>query len=184
MTTDQRPAIVLTGPPGVGKSTAIQKIIRKLGSACGGFYTREIREKGQRTGFEIVTLEGPTSLLATRNPDVPITNAVPFKVFRVNLDAVELVALPALLRAAEARKLLIIDEIGPMEIFSEPFCRTVLNLFNNPDLAIVGTAVYRPNRYANQIKKHPRAVVKIVSRENRDNVPDEVLAALAGDLKP
>ncbi len=52
------PAILLTGPPGVGKTTAVKAVVTLLGGRAGGFYTRELRHRGSRTGFEIVTLDG------------------------------------------------------------------------------------------------------------------------------
>ena len=54
----------LTGRPGVGKTTLIKKEIAAVGDRAGGFYTQEIRERGNRLGFEIITLEGQRALLA------------------------------------------------------------------------------------------------------------------------
>ena len=50
-----------TGPPGVGKTTAVKKICQALipnGQNAIGFYTEELRENGKRSGFDIVSLEG------------------------------------------------------------------------------------------------------------------------------
>ena len=57
--------ILITGKPGVGKTTLIQKIVEKVDLSCQGFYTREIRDHQEnRIGFEIVTLDRKTALLA------------------------------------------------------------------------------------------------------------------------
>ena len=57
--------ILITGKPGVGKTTLIQKVLDNVELTCQGFYTREIRaDQGNRLGFEIVTLDGKTALLA------------------------------------------------------------------------------------------------------------------------
>ena len=58
-----------------------------------------------------------------REPD--IARPVSFGRYTVDLDAIERVALPALRSAWEAGRLVVVDEIGPMEIFSEPFCELV-----------------------------------------------------------
>ena len=51
--------ILLTALPRTGKSTAIKKIVNMLGKDnCGGFYTEEIRDDGERVGFRICTLSG------------------------------------------------------------------------------------------------------------------------------
>jgi hypothetical protein len=61
-----KPVILLTGQPGVGKTTVIKQSVSRLGDKAGGFYTREVRERGRRVGFEIVTLAGQTGWLIYR----------------------------------------------------------------------------------------------------------------------
>ena len=72
------PVILLTGRPGTGKTTAIRHVVDALGDRAGGFYTREVRAVGRRTGFELVTLAGEAAVLAE--------NAHPFEdpPFRMN----------------------------------------------------------------------------------------------------
>jgi nucleoside-triphosphatase THEP1 len=75
--TSNQPVILLTGRPGIGKTTVIKKIVSLLGSNTGGFYTREIRQQGKRTGFEIVTLDGLTETLATTEATVVAGRRLP-----------------------------------------------------------------------------------------------------------
>src|SRR5579885_397610 len=56
--------LVLTGRPGVGKTTLIRRLADALGSRAGGFYTEEIRQGGRRVGFRLVTLDGEQAVLA------------------------------------------------------------------------------------------------------------------------
>jgi nucleoside-triphosphatase len=50
--------LLLTGRPGVGKTTVIKKVAEALGDRAGGFYTEEIRgAEGRRRGFQLVTLK-------------------------------------------------------------------------------------------------------------------------------
>jgi nucleoside-triphosphatase len=52
-------ACLLTGPPGCGKTTVIRRLIERLDDLrLAGFYTQEVREKGQRVGFEAISLSG------------------------------------------------------------------------------------------------------------------------------
>lgn len=51
--------LFLTGRPAVGKTTLIVKLMGMLGESVGGFFTREIRERGQRVGFKIQDVRGP-----------------------------------------------------------------------------------------------------------------------------
>ena len=47
--------ILLTGRPRVGKTTIVKEVVKRLPGGVGGFYTEEIKERGQRQGFKIVT---------------------------------------------------------------------------------------------------------------------------------
>ena len=57
--------ILLTGAPGIGKTTVIMQLAEQLADKrVGGFYTEEIRDKGQRQGFRIATFSGSSAVLA------------------------------------------------------------------------------------------------------------------------
>jgi nucleoside-triphosphatase len=59
--------LLLEGRPGVGKTTAVERIaalLRDAGVPVSGFVTREIRKGGQRVGFSLVTLDGEQGTLA------------------------------------------------------------------------------------------------------------------------
>ncbi len=57
MTKRQPHALLLTGPPGVGKTTVLRRAADELSDLeIRGFVTEEIREAGQRVGFRIETL--------------------------------------------------------------------------------------------------------------------------------
>lgn len=173
------PAILLTGPPGVGKTTAIKAVTALLGAKAGGFYTRELRHRGERTGFEIVTLDGRTAWLASRSPAVTFKDEVQFGRYRVNLTAVNSFAVPALQRALAAGKIVVIDEIGPMEMLSELFCDTVEKILNGP-AAVVGTIAQRPTPFGDKVRRHPRVQVIALTPENREQIPPQVAAQLTG----
>jgi nucleoside-triphosphatase len=180
-----QPVILLTGKPGVGKTTIIRHIVELTKGQAGGFYTREIRRENQRTGFEIVTLAGETSLLATKDKGINFPRPAPFVGWKVNLDGIDRVAVPALWKAAEAHQLIILDEIGPMEIFSEPFRRAVSNLLDDESISILGTIVQRPYTFADEVKAHPRVNLVVVTLANRDRLVQELPSMLkAGINRP
>jgi len=162
--------ILLTGEPGIGKTTVVQKVIRLLGDRAGGFYTREVREGGFRVGFELVTLDGEVSWLATKKQETHFVHAVRFGAYRVNLDALELVAVPAIARAMAERDVVVVDEIGPMELFSEAFYTTILQLIAR-EVAVFGTIVRRSHPLADAIKADRRVTLRQVTIQNREHLP-------------
>lgn len=57
--------LLLTGPPGCGKTTVVRRVVELLGGQLrAGSYTQEIREHGRRVGFEVIGLSGAHAILA------------------------------------------------------------------------------------------------------------------------
>jgi nucleoside-triphosphatase len=136
--------------PRIGKTTAIRQVVNALGDRAGGFYTRKLwregRASGRRMGFELVTLDGKTALLATKDRDptggsgVAFGRPAPFGRYRVNLDAIDVLGVPALLDALGQGQVVVVDEIGPMEILSARFREAILRILEG-DVAIVGATL-------------------------------------------
>ena len=175
---DDSPVILLTGRPGIGKTTVIKKVVSLLGDGADGFFTREMRTGGSRTGFEIITLDGQRAYLASKGPKITFASGVPFGSYWVNLDGIDSVAVPALLQALDEGKVIVVDEIGPMEIRSRRFCETIMRVLDS-NAPVVGTVVKRPNDFADRVKAHRRVTVTSVTLENRDTLPSPIVSALA-----
>jgi nucleoside-triphosphatase len=165
--------ILLTGAPGSGKTTLIHRVVDKYPGRAGGFYTQEIRESGRRKGFEIVTLEGERGILA----HVDLHSQIRVSKYAVDIATLERIAVGAIQKTIENGALVVIDEIGPMEINSPRFREAVLNAFSS-DCSLLGTIVKRSTRFTDQIKSRQDITLIEVHPGNRDQLVDIILSML------
>lgn len=171
---------LLTGRPGVGKTTIIRQLANLLGPAADGFYTQEVRHQGSRVGFELVTLSGERAWLAAQPRMASFAKSVPFGRYRVNLEAVDALGVPVLLEALHRGLVIVVDEIGPMEMLSRHFQSTILTILDS-SAWVVGTIVARPHPFADRVKTHPRVVLHEVTLANRVELGRQLLASVGRD---
>ena len=175
-----KPIILLTGKPNIGKTSIIINLVKGFGNLAGGFYTREIQSKGTRIGFQIITLNGETSQLAATNRDERLGRFIPFGKYWVSLDAIETIAIPAITKAIGKKQIVIVDEIGPMELLSPPFTKTISKLLES-DCPVLGTIVERNHPFANTVKAHERVKIREVTVKNRDKLSGEIYRSFMKD---
>jgi nucleoside-triphosphatase len=168
-------AILLTGAPGSGKTTVIRRVLAQLDGPVGVFYTQEIRSQGARQGFEIITLDGRRGTLA----DVNLRGRERIGRYGVDLAVLDMLGVTAIERAVTAGGVVVIDEIGPMEILSDRFRRATLEAPNS-DAQVLGTIVQRGLGFADQVKAMPGVTVLQVRRENQAAMPAQILGLLRG----
>jgi nucleoside-triphosphatase len=169
-----KPKVLLTGRPGCGKTTLIKRLVNELALPAGGFYTEEIRQCSRRVGFKIVTLEGEEAVLA--HVDFNTTQRV--GKYRLDLRVLESIGSEAICTAVHARRLVVIDEIGPMEIRSPVFCDVVNDALDSGE-PILGTITARSFPFTNAIKK--RQDVTLI--EVRPNNREQLALGLSGKFK-
>ena len=167
------PTLLITGPPGIGKTTALVRVAELLASRSPvGFYTEEVRVGGRRKGFRIVTLDGREGVLA----HVDLRSRHRVGKYGVDVAGFEQLVCPVL-EGAEG-ELVLIDEIGKMECFSHRFCEAVERLADGP-VPLVATIAARGGGLIAAMKNRPDAQLFTLNRENRDALP-ATLAALIG----
>jgi nucleoside-triphosphatase len=164
--------ILVAGTPGSGKTTLIKKVAAELATPFSGFFTAEIRVRGQRQGFNIESYSGKRAIMAHIDIDSP------YRVGKYGVDVAsfEKIALPEVESAKEKKRLLIIDEIGKMELFSEKFKRLLLDIFNS-DIKMLATIMHKPNPFCDKLKKMPGTKIYTISRE-KDDISPAILRAL------
>ena len=161
-----RPAprlLLLTGAPGVGKTTLLRRLLAEVSVPRGGFLTAEIREGGERLGFTLETLDGRKGVLAHRRfPGPPRVGA-----YGVDLAVLDGLGAASLEAAVAAGSLTIIDEIGKMECASPRFV-AALEAALSAGVPLLATVMLRPHPVADRVKAHPAARCLTVTRANRD----------------
>jgi len=162
---------LLTGRPGIGKTTVICKLAELLsGRQLAGFFTQEIRQEGQRCGFGLTTFRGDSCVLA----EVGTSGSFRLGRYRVNVEGFEAAVLPELARSCEVY---LLDEIGKMECFSHRFVAAVRRLLAG-SRPIVATVALKGGGFIAEIKCHPEAVIWEVTKSNRDGLAGTLCAQL------
>lgn len=154
--------MLVTGQPGVGKTTLIQSVLKALGVEAGGFYTSEIREQGRRVGFSIVGLNGGSGVLAH------VDHESPFRVgkYGVNAEDLERVGVTAIDDALAHARLVVMDEIGRMELCSPLFQDAVGRALDSPK-PVLGTIQDRRNEFLDAVRARADVEVIRVTTANR-----------------
>lgn len=171
--------LLLTGRPGVGKTTVIKKVAQRLGEHAGGFYTAEIRNpEGRRVGFRLITLSGAEAVMAhveLRGHGRPQVSR-----YGVDVDAIDRVGVAALRDAMSAGKTVIVDQLGKMELFSDAFKEVVWDAVER-DTPVLGTVMRGSQPWVDSLRGEDKVVVWEVTKTNRDTLPDRIVAWWRGE---
>lgn len=165
--------LLLTGRPGSGKTSVLRRVAEHLdGWHLQGFYTEEIRENGTRQGFRAVTMAGDEAVIARADR----AGKPRIGKYAVDVPAIDEVVEATLRDGAEAEAVLI-DEIGKMECLSGSFLDAVTDLLDQP-VPIVATVARQGRGLISAVKERPDARIVEVTRDNRDDLPDKIVAWL------
>jgi nucleoside-triphosphatase len=173
------PRILLTGRPGCGKTTVVQRAVDLIGpDRCAGFYTEEVREERRRVGFDVVTLDGRRGPLARAGGRGRRVSR-----YGVDLASFEELGVETLERALKCgREVLIVDEIGKMELFSERFTALLERLLSpTGEWAILGTVMAGGHPKVDRLRHLGGLRIIEVGLRNRDALPRE-LERIYGDF--
>jgi nucleoside-triphosphatase len=169
----KRQVLLITGVPGIGKTTVIRRAAEGLKhKGLRGFYTEEIRKDGERRGFRLVNFDGTTQIIAH------VDFRKRHRVGRYGVDAAVLDDAARLLRPVPDARVYLVDEIGKMECLSDRFIAAmrVLLAGHAPMVATVGA---HGGGFIAEVKRRPECELWEVTRVNRDELPARILAWLA-----
>ena len=161
--------ILITGPPGIGKTTLIKNLSEALKDLHpSGFTSGEIRKKGIRKGFELVSLGGKKGILA----HVDIRSS-----FRVGKYGVDIHGFEGFLAAIPlhdtAIDLIIIDEIGKMECFSRTFTNMIRTILDS-DKVVIASVALKGSGFIQEVKGRADITLIEITHRNRDSLCNEI----------
>jgi nucleoside-triphosphatase len=166
--------LLLTGNPGVGKTTVLMTTVNALkekGYSVGGIISREIRESGTRVGFEILDLHSSKRgwLAHVNQKSGPQVGK-----YRVNIEDLNAIGAQAILDAVENCDVIAIDEIGPMELFSEKFKEAVRKALESRRLVIAIIHWKARDVLISEARKREDVEIITVTYENREKLNEQV----------
>ena len=171
------PRLLLEGRPGIGKTTVARRLLTLLQEAdvpVGGFTTGELRTGGRREGFVVEAASGARGVLAHVGlPGPPRVGR-----YGVDLAAFERVALSALVDPGLGG-VVVVDELGKMELASAAFRAAVLELFGR-DVAVVATVQVGHHRFTDALKRRLDIRVVRVTEATRDALAEQLMGRLVG----
>jgi len=161
--------LFLTGPPNSGKTTAIKKVLAKLERKATGFHTEEIKKHATRVGFLMKTLDNKEGLLGHED----IESRFHIRRYGVSIENVETLAVPSIIPKSQD-EIIIIDEIGKMECFSEKFCEAATKALDATNL-VLGTIAVGGTDFIRKVKERNDIKIYEVTAHNRDELPGKLL---------
>ncbi len=170
---DRPKNILITGIPGVGKTTLVKKILTQLRHlSLAGFFTEEIRKSGIRLGFELVDLNGHRSLLSHVRIKSP---------YRVGKYGVDVGRFNAFLDTVDFLNpqtyLVVIDEIGKMECYSDKFISLMRNILDS-EKKVLATIAHKGGGLIAEIKDRNDVQLSELTLKNRDRLASEIMSGI------
>jgi len=166
--------LLLTGSPGVGKTTVLLRVVESLkgkGYSVGGMISREVRSDGVRVGFEVLDLSSDRRgwLAHVNQPSGPQVGK-----YRVNLEDLNSIGAEAIMEAVDKCDVIAIDEVGPMELFSEKFKEAVKRAVQCGKV-VVGVVHWKArDRLIEEVKAREDTEIITVTHENRDKLHESI----------
>ena len=169
--------LLITALPGVGKTTLIKNLAEALKPLHPvGFLTAEIREGGIRKGFELISLDGRKGLLS--HTDIQSPHRV--GKYRVDVKGFEdfLSSLPLL---NPSTRLIVIDEIGKMECYSDQF-KNLLQEILDSEKWVIATIALKGSEIIEEIKKRKDVKLFEITQRNRNSLLPDILSEVKKDV--
>jgi len=165
---NSKKVFLLTGKPRMGKTTMIKKLIKEIGADnCGGFYTEEIIHANDRIGFRCVSVKGGSAEIA----NVESQSKTRIGRYGVDINIFEEFVIKALQDAINSKRIIVIDEIGFMQMLSPAFSEIVHDIISGNHI-VIGTVPVDSHPEIDKIKYLMDVAITSLNEFNRDSVSD------------
>ena len=167
--------IFLTGRPGIGKTSVLLRVIKILKDEerlVGGMISHEVRQGASRVGFRLIDItNGREGWLAhIHHESGPSVGK-----YRVNLQDLRNIGVRAISSAIDTSDVIVIDEVGPMELVSTAFKEAVTRAVESPKI-LIGVLHYSArDPFISTIRTMPHIQIFKVTLTNRQHLHKTII---------
>lgn len=174
--------IGITGLPSAGKTNAVLRVIEMLeadDNIVGGMITEPILKGDRRMGFKVIDwMTKKEGVLA----HVRIDSRVRVGKYGVDMDSLELIGVNAIENATEDAEVIVIDEVGKMEVESKKFIVAVKKALDTDKPVILTLHKKSRNPLLQDIRRRDDVRILEVTPINRSLLPYKIIKLLSGDV--
>ncbi len=173
--------ILITGPPRCGKTTLVSRIsteLKKLNNEIFGFITEEVKKGQKRIGFRAIDINLKNECWLSRKTNKKTQYMVGS--YNVFIDEFEQFLEKCFENFSidNSNNLIIIDEIGKMELFSHKFVSLISEMFKSKSsiLATIGQKLRHPVK--DMLLQMKNIKIYNLTRNNFDEIKSNLIQML------
>lgn len=161
--------VFITGSVGVGKTTLVKQLMLQHAFSIGGFYTEEVRQDGRRQGFKLITFDGKEGIFSLKG----MKSQHKLGKYGVDVGVLETIGVSAMLDGLKNKKIVVIDEIGSMEILSKKFHETLMQCLLS-DAYVLATMRYKSQPFSDDLNRLDNKKIFVLTRDNFTDVKSQI----------
>ena len=176
----------ITGLPQAGKTDILHRVIDMLegeGIKVGGMITEAILDGGKRVGFNVMDWETKEKEVMAHKDIETETSRMRVEDFGVNVEAIDRIGVPAIMKAIEDADVIVIDEIGRMEVLSHEFIKAVKETFDMDKPLIITLHKKSRNPLLQDIRRRDDVRILEVTPINRSILPYKIVRLVKEELE-
>jgi nucleoside-triphosphatase len=176
--------IGITGLPGAGKTHALRKVVEMLESEeikVGGMITEAINENGDKVGFMVEDLlTKKVGVLARKDLHSPVI----FLDYGVDMEVLESIGVRAIAQAIEKAEVIVIDEVGKLEVESNLFIKVVKEALESDKPLLLTLHKKSRNPLLQDIRRRDDVRILEVTPINKNILPYKIIPLIKEELGP